>query len=122
MANYVVDIQFYIDDTNGERFSFGDITQAYDVVSNKYSNENNRRLAASIMLLNKEVIRLSEQFAIKSDTTGIENTVFQDLGKIIDSRKLLIKSLQDQIENENTMVTGGFAIKNRRTFLRGIND
>jgi hypothetical protein len=48
--------------------------------------------------------------------------VFQDLGKIIDSRKLLIKSLQDQIENENTMVTGGFAIKNRRTFLRGIND
>lgn len=122
MASFVVDIQFYIDDTNGERFTFGEITQAYDVVSNNYQNENNRRLAASIMLLNKEVIRLTNEFSVKSDTTGIENTTFQDLSKIIDSRKMLIKSLHEQIENETPTRTGGFAMKNRRTVLRGLND
>ncbi len=122
MASFVVDIQFYIDDISGERFTFGEITQAYDVVSNNYQNENNRRLAASIMLLNKEVIRLTNEFSVKSDTTGIENTTFQDLSKIIDSRKMLIKSLQLQIEEEKKLSNYGFAMKNRRTVLRGLND
>ena len=117
---YIQDIQFYVDDTEG-RFSPSEYAHAYDIASSTYNDERNRCLYSAVMLLNKELVRLASEYDVIKDETGIESNTFQTLDSIMQSRRLLIKSLESQITAERSTY-GGRGIRARRTIIRGIHD
>lgn len=129
MFAYVQRIRFYIDDIESnlekQRFSDNEISIAYDIASSDYRVEKNRELSASISLLEKELLRLANTYVIKKDDTGTESTELQSLATLMNARKTVIASLENQINKNSAKEnqgSAGFGIRSKRTIIKGIND
>ena len=119
---YTDKILFYIDDANLKRFTLSEVNTAYDIACETYKTENNRVLSASIDLLNKDILRLNEDFSIKKDSSGVEATDYQTISDMIETRRNQIGYLRTLYKDETNMYRVGFGRKAKKTIIDGIND
>jgi len=121
--DYIARIATLIGDPERTRFSASEIAGAYESASLRYLNEENRCYSAASELLTIDITKLTAEYAVKQDGTGVESDTMQDLSAIVSARKMQINTYNSMIVSERQLgSSSGFAVKARKVCLRGIND
>lgn len=121
--DHILRIATLVGDPDMTRFSASSIAGAYDSASRRYRDEDNICYSAASELLTIDVSRLMQEYAVKSDGTGVESDTMQDLSSIIAARKTQIARYDASIVSERQSgAISGFGMRARRIIIDGVND